>query len=493
MRSYAMSRTERCRPAPRLAAMLIGCWLMAGIAAPAAAFDAPPSFAPLVERVKPAVVSIATTERAQNARPDQMPNIPDLPPGSPFEEFFRQFRQFQQQQQEQPRQPLIALGSGFIIDPSGFVVTNNHVVENGTDIQVNLGDGTSLKATLVGRDPKTDIAVLKVETDKRLPAVEFGDSDRMRIGDWVVAVGNPFGLGGTVTAGIVSARGRDLHSGPYDDFLQIDASINRGNSGGPTFNTDGQVIGMNTAILSPSGGSVGIGFAIPSNLLKSIVAQLREHGAVRRGWLGVEIQPVTPDIASALGIDAGSGALVANVTKDSPAGQAGVKPGDVITRFAGKPITMLRDLTTAVADAAIGSVQPLDVLRAGKRQTLQVTIRQLDEKQQQAAQPNTEQGANAGSLGLQLAPVNDQTRQQFNLPRDASGVVVTGVRRGSPAAERGLQPGDIILQIDQMPVEQPEQLAERVRQARDAKRKAIALLINREGSTRFLAVPLSAQ
>jgi len=352
---------------------LLGAAALAGLlfaAEPASAALAPDSFADLAAKVTPAVVNIAATETVSNSQ-EQMSQMPfDFPEGSPFEQFFKQFRD---QQHNNGRQRAQALGSGFIVDPAGYVVTNNHVIDNADKIQVTLADGREFPAKLVGTDEKTDLALLKIESDKPLPAVSFGDSDKARVGDWVLAVGNPFGLGGSVTTGIISARGRDIHNGPFDDFLQIDASINQGNSGGPTFDMDGSVIGVNSAIATPNGGSVGIGFAIPANLAKPVIAELREHGRVERGWLGVRIQEVTPDLAQAMGLNESAGALVADVDPDGPA-NGKLKAGDVILAFNGEPIEKLRDLPRLVAAAPATQTANLDVWRDNKRQTVAVEI-----------------------------------------------------------------------------------------------------------------------
>jgi serine protease Do len=386
---------------------------------------------------------------------------------------------------------MTALGSGFIIDPSGYVVTNNHVVGKADKIDVTLTDGRKFDAKLIGRDEKTDLALLKINTEKPLPFVNFGDSNVSRVGDWVLAVGNPFGLGGTVTAGIVSARGRDIHSGPYDDFLQIDAAINRGNSGGPTFNVDGDVVGVNTAIYSPNGGSVGIGFAIPSSIAKPVIAELREHGKVDRGWLGVQIQEVTPEIASSLGLKAVNGALVAAVTPDSPAAKAGLKQGDVITGINGHPVERLKDLTLGVANQQAGSKVSLDVWRGGKTENLQASIAQMPKDIAQASnESSSDTRGQTGQLGLALAPLTPETRDRFNLDEDTKGVLVTAVRRGSAAADIGLRPGDVVAKVNQTDVTAPRQLIHQIEVARKDGRDAVLLLVVRGDEQRFVALPV---
>ncbi len=472
------------------AALAMAGALVASTAAFAA--SAPESFAPLVNKVKPAVVNIATTQLQQAGQgaqgENELPQMPDFPPGSPFGELFKNFRN--NGQQARPEK-LRALGSGFIVDPAGYVVTNNHVVGNATDISVTLQDGTILKGKLVGHDEKTDLALVKVTADHPLPAVTFGNSDQAQVGDWVVAVGNPFGLGGTVTAGIISARGRDIHSGPYDDYLQLDASINRGNSGGPTFNTAGEVIGINTAIYSPNGGSVGIGFAIPSNAAQPVIAQLRATGKVDRGWLGVQIQPVTPDMANALGLTSTHGALVAAVQPDSPAAKAGLKQGDVIQRFGAEPIESPRDLSRAVAATHAGTGQPMQVWREGQPTTLSVTIAQLTDKQEkQAKVASADEGRGQRQLGLKLAPLNDNARESLDIPDGVRGVVIVNVDPDSPAADQGLQAGDVIERVDNKPVRNPSEVAHAVQSVQKSGRKSVALLINRQGTQQFVAVPL---
>ncbi|HUN46798.1 MAG TPA: Do family serine endopeptidase, partial [Stellaceae bacterium] len=344
-----------------------------------------PSLAPLTKKVLPAVVNVSVVEKAGAAddqsddEEDASPGMPNIPQGTPFDDFLRKF--FEQQginpdhPQQQQRAQRMALGSGFIIDPAGYVVTNNHVIDGSEKVTVILQDDSKHVAKIVGRDTKTDLALLKIDNGgKPLPAVSFGDSGAEQVGDWVVAVGNPFGLGGTVSAGIISAQGRDIHSGPYDNFLQIDAPINRGNSGGPTFNLKGEVIGINTAIYSPNGGSVGIGFAIPSNLAKPVIDQLREHGKVSRGWLGVQIQEVTPAIAKSMSLPNDHGALVADVTKGSPAEKAGFKQGDVIESFNGHQIEKLRDLPIMVAETPVGTDAKVTVRRGDTDKSFDVAI-----------------------------------------------------------------------------------------------------------------------
>ncbi|WP_188260012.1 DegQ family serine endoprotease [Azospirillum tabaci] len=485
--------------------VLTGPFLIANHATAAAAESVltqgtPGSFADLAAKVSPAVVNVSTTQQAKAERGN--PRLPGFPPGSPFEEFFRQFQdQFGQnggpgggpddESEGQPRGKVGSLGSGFIIDAAGYVVTNNHVIDGADEIKVTLQDGTELPATLVGRDAKTDIALLKVKSDKALPALDWGDSDAARVGDWVMAVGNPFGLGGTVTKGIISARGRDIHSGPYDDYLQLDAAINRGNSGGPTFTLDGRVIGINTAIYSPNGGSVGIGFAIPSNIAKQVVAQLRENGHVERGWLGVKIQEISPEIAESVGLSQPKGALVAEVTPDSPAAKAGVRQGDVILAYGGKPVNTLRDLTRRVADTKAGDTVDMTVVRKGKETTLTAHIAPLPAEQRVAAAEGTgpaTESAVETVKGLKLAPLDGAARSRLGLGEGVKGVVVTSV---SPqAGDLPVRPGDVIVKVGDHSVTSPAEVTKSLHEAEKDGRKAVLLLVNRGGNESFVPLKL---
>jgi serine protease Do len=461
------------------------------IATPGHAATPPPaSFADMVEKVSPAVVNISSTYvTAQQGVP--MPF--NFPPGSPFEEFFRQFQG--QQGQMQRERKVTSLGSGFIIEATGYIVTNNHVIDQARDIEVTLTDGSEYPAKLVGTDPKTDLALLKVESEEPLPHVSFGDSDKVRIGDWVMAVGNPFGLGGSVTAGIVSARGRDIHEGPYDDFLQIDAAINQGNSGGPTFTTDGMVIGINTAIFSPTGGSVGIGFAIPSNLAKPIIAELKEQGRVDRGWLGVSIQELTPDLMQGMGLNSDEGALIAAVEDGSPAAKAGLQPGDVVLRFGERDITSPRDLSRVVAEAASGATVPVRIWRDGTQRTVDVTVAEMQEDVASANRgtPDSD-GPSAPSsmqqLGAVLAPVTEETRQRYGLDDNAQGALVADLDQDGVLAEQGVRPGDVIERVNNREVTSPSDVANALRDARDDNRSVVVMLIDREGTDHFVAVQI---
>ena len=458
------------------------------------------SFAPLVKQVLPAVVNISVTQKAASEQMSSSGNMVPFPdfPNSPFNDFLRRFFDQQQGQGGErhffempgPQAKRIALGSGFIIDAKGYVVTNNHVVGDAARVQVILQDGHKYRATIIGRDPKTDLAVLKIDAGKPLPAVQFGDSGAAQIGDWVMAVGNPFGLGGTVTTGIISARGRNIDSGPFDDFLQIDAPINRGNSGGPTFNLQGQVIGINTAIYSPNGGSVGIGFAIPSNEAKTIIAQLIEHGTIERGWLGVQIQEVTPAIAASLGLARDHGALIAVVKPGSPGATAGLKQGDVILSFNGHDIGRLRDLPRYVAEAPPHSAASMTVWRDGKKLQMQATVGNLADNERVASARGEEEPAPAAAsaLGMHFAPLTDRLRREVGVGKNVRGVVITGVDAGSVADNEGLTRGDVVVAINQTPVRTPEEAARELRKIAQSPKKSALLLLNRHGVTEYLGV-----
>jgi serine protease Do len=448
--------------------------------------SAPESFADLVDQVLPAVVNVSSTQKVPQDQQQQ-----DL------EEMFRDFldrRDGQQPDQQKPHGGT-SLGSGFIIDPAGYIVTNNHVIEDAEEVKVLTHDNEELKATIVGRDEKTDLALLKVEAGHPLPAVNWGDSEALRIGDWVMAIGNPFGLGGSVTAGIVSARQRDINSGPYDDYIQTDASINRGNSGGPMFNMDGQVVGINTAIFSPSGGSIGIGFAIPSNLAKPIIAQIKQFGKPKRGWLGVRIQTVSPELAEGLRLKDPKGALVASVTKDGPADKAGIKQGDVVLKFDGKEITQMRGLPRIVAETETGKVADVIIWRKGQEVTLKVAVGELTEDAEQKTLASVEQQPDAAAtidlLGLKLSAITDELRQKFQIPEDAEGVVIVDVAAKGPAAEKDLRPGDVIAEVDQKAVTSPDDVSQRVKAAQDNGYRVVTLLVNRGGEFQWIALKIT--
>ena len=472
------------RRARRLLLVAFAATALIGAAAFAEAKSPPDSFADLAAALLPAVVNISTTQKVRGPRPE----MPRFPPGSPFEEFFKEF--FDRQQRRRTPRRATSLGSGFIIDEIGHVVTNNHVIEGADEITVVLQDNTELQARIVGRDAKTDLALLKVEPDGKLPYVGFGNSDDLRIGDWVVAIGNPLGFGGTVTAGIVSARGRDINSGPYDDFIQTDASINRGNSGGPLFNLEGKVIGINTAIYSPTGGSIGIGFSIPVALAEPVINQLREFGRTRRGWLGVRIQFVTDEIAESLGLDTARGALVASVTEGGPAERAKIEAGDVILSFDGKPIERMRELPRIVADTPPEREVPVTVWRKGAELTLDVAVAELEEYEQATlvAKEAAESDSDIKALGLTLATMSGELRERFELEDSVAGVVVTDIAQDSAAARKGLRRGDVIVEVSQEEVGTPDDVARKVAKAKEEGRKSVLLLVDRQGDLRFVAL-----
>lgn len=461
--------------------------------AAAQAREMPNSFSDLAEKLLPAVVNISTTQTVKN--PERVPEMPQFPPGSPFEDFFKEFFERQMRPDQAPRRAT-SLGSGFIVDVAGFVVTNNHVIADADEITVTLHDDTVYTANLVGRDTKTDLALLKIDAGKKqLVAVGFGNSDVSRVGDWVLAIGNPFGLGGTVTAGIVSARARDINAGPYDDFLQTDASINRGNSGGPMFNMAGEVIGINTAIFSPSGGSIGIGFAIPSTLAKPVVDDLKKYGKTRRGWLGVRIQSLDLELAESMGLPESRGALVASINDNSPASKAGIKPGDVILKFDGKDVTEMRKLPRIVAETPINKTVPVEIWRDGKRQNVNVNVGEMeDEPPEQAKAPEKPQpnlgGQPVPGTGLTVAPLTPQLREKFGLDEETKGVVVVDVKDG-PAAEKGMKPGDVITEAGHKPVRAPQDLTKLIDQARGAGQKFLLLRVETSQAPRYVALTLA--
>jgi serine protease Do len=466
-----------------LLALVLGFGLSVAPMTEAQAFGAPESFAELAEKISPAVVNITTS--AMIAAPtDGMPMVPE---GSPFQDFFDDFGG------PGPGGPQRseALGSGFVISEDGYIVTNNHVIEGADEIEIEFFSGTRLKAKLVGTDPKTDIALLKVESETPLEFVSFGNSDLMRVGDWVMAMGNPLGQGFSVSAGIVSARGRQLQ-GSYDDFIQTDAAINRGNSGGPLFNMDGQVVGVNTAILSPNGGSIGIGFSMASNVVTKVVDQLKEFGETRRGWLGVRIQDMTPEIAESMGLADAAGALVTDVP-DGPAKDAGIQAGDVITRFGTNDVSSAGDLTRRVADAPIGEAVPVIVLRDGRTETLAVTLGRREEAEaatMPASSAAPEEPKEMESLGLTLAPLDDELRARLGLEASAEGLVITKVDPASEAFTKGLTEGDLITEAGQQKIVRLQDLEDRIKEAKDAGRKSILLLVRRGGDPRFVALSI---
>ncbi len=497
----------------------------------------PASVADLAAGLLDAVVNISTSQKVKDE--GNGPATPKLPENSPYQNEFNDF--FNNKKDDDSNRKVSSLGSGFVIDPSGYIVTNNHVIEGADDIEAIFPNGTKLKAKLIGTDTKTDLSVLKVEPKHPLPAVKFGDSSKMRIGDWVMAIGNPFGLGGSVTIGIVSARGRNINAGPYDNFIQTDAAINKGNSGGPLFNMKGEVIGINTAIISPSGGSIGIGFAVPSELAEGVVNQLRDFGETRRGWLGVRIQPVTDDVASSLGLGSAKGALVAGIIKGGPVDNGSIKAGDVILKFDGKEVDDMRDLLRIVAESPVGKEVDVVIYREGKEQTVKATLgRQEDSNQAAAAEgdkggqkpqlapdgngshdgiinpdegddgnddgmdgqdqgdnpqqsPQAQPPAQSSStvLGLKLAKLTAENRKSFGIADSVDGVVITEVAPGSAAAEKGLKPGDVVVEVAQEFVQTPNAASEKVSSLkREGRRNAQMMIASPNGDLRFIAVAL---
>jgi serine protease Do len=474
------------RPLLRLVALFVLSLVALGLAQ-ARAQDRPASFADLVEAVSPAVVNITTSTTVAARMGDSGPRLPE---GSPFQDFFNDFfnRDGQQQRPPRPRQSQ-ALGSGFVISQDGYIVTNNHVIEGADEIRVEFFSGLTLTATLVGTDPATDIALLKVDHSSPLPHVPFGDAERARVGDWVIAVGNPLGQGFSVSAGIISARGRALQ-GNYDDYLQTDAAINRGNSGGPLFNMAGEVIGVNTAILSPTGGSIGIGFAMSSNVVTRVVAQLQEFGQTRRGWLGVRIQDVTPDMAEALGLAQARGALVTEVM-EGPSRMGGVLAGDVITRFDGGDVADTRDLVRRVADAGVGRAVQVIVMRDGSETELSIILGLREAADTRGGdKPATTPEAPAEILGMTLVPLDETMRAEMGLSPSMAGLVVRSVTTGSDAEDKGIRAGDLITEAGQVPVTSLSDLRTRITETREAGRRSILLMIRRGDDPRFVAVSI---
>jgi serine protease Do len=485
-----------------LAATAVAVPLALGVLAPAGRAQSPnlllqlPSVANLVEKLSPAVVDISTTQKSESAGADL--KLPELSPDVPFRDLFEDWLKRQRPGRgggaPEPR-TVASLGSGFVIDSSGIIVTNNHVVEDAESIQVNFSDGSKLTAELVGRDTKTDLAVLRVKPPKPLAFVVFGDSDKVRVGDWVLAIGNPFGLGGSVSLGIISARNRDINAGPYDDFIQTDAAINKGNSGGPLFNLAGEVMGINTAIYSPSGGSVGIGFAVPSDTAKNVVDQLLQFGETRRGWLGVRIQSVTDELAEGLDLGNVHGALVAEVTPSGPAEKAGIHARDVIIEFDGRPVKDMKDLPRIVADTAVGKKVPVKVMRDGRPVEVTAEVGRLEdgEKLASAQVPTSVVSKEAKALGMTLSILSDEQRQKFNIDADVKGVVVTEVDPSGPAAEKRIEPGDVITEAGRKPVTNPGDVPAQVKDAENSKKSSVLLYIAKAGKQsdmRFIAVKI---
>lgn len=431
----------------------------------------------------PAVVNISISTTVENARPSLE--------GTPFEDFFEDFLE-PKKNGPAPKKRVSSLGSGFVIDPSGIIVTNNHVIENAEEITVNFSNGDKYDAELLGRDPKTDLAVLKIITKKQLPFVRFGDNTKARVGDWVIAIGNPFGLGGSLSVGVISAINRDINSGPYDSYIQTDAAINKGNSGGPLFNLDGEVIGVNTAIISPTGGSVGIGFSIPADMAQNVIAQLRDFGETRRGWLGVRIQQVTDDLADGLQLADAKGALVSEVIPNGPADEAGMKQGDVILRFDNKEVVEMRDLPRIVAETPIDKAVRVQVSRRGKLKQLNVKVGRLEETGDVVAAA-TDKKSGEGTdetvvMGLSLSTLDEQSREKSGLEAGKNGVLINAIDPESAAASSNIRVGNVIIEIDQQAVSQPAEVKAIVEKARQAGKKSVLVLVHARQGLRFIAL-----
>ena len=459
----------------------------------AQAHEGPESIADLASELLDSVVNISTSQRVSSNNRTPRPRVPE---GSPFQDFFDEFFGDREDGRPAPSprsRRVNSLGSGFVIDPDGIIVTNNHVIADADDIEVNFADGTMLIAEVIGADPKTDIAVLKVEPEAPLRAVTLGDPNSARIGDWVMAIGNPFGLGGTVTTGIVSARGRDINSGPYDNFIQTDAAINRGNSGGPLFNKHGEVIGVNTAIISPTGGSIGIGFAVPADLVQTVIAQLIEFGETRRGWLGVRIQPVTDDIAESLGMDEAKGALVSGIIEGGPVDDGSIQPGDVIISFDGRDVEEMRDLPRIVAESPVGKEVDVVIIRRGEEETVSVTLGRLEDGEQLIAQ-NQDEGAEPRTtvvLGMELAELDEALRAEYTIDEDVEGVLIVDVGADSAAAEKRIAAGDVIVEVAQEAVRNPQEVMDLFEELQaDGRRNALLMIANKTGELRFVTVPM---
>ncbi|MFT5506956.1 MAG: serine protease Do [Hyphomicrobiaceae bacterium] len=452
----------------------------------------PVSVAPIAELLVDAVVNISTSQSVKGPGGKPLPRVPD---GSPFEDLFEDFFKKRKGKGSQPRK-VSSLGSGFVIDgKEGLIVTNNHVIEGADEISVVFRDGRKLKVIKVlGTDTKTDLALLKVAPKKPLKDVKFGSSEKLRVGDWVMAVGNPFGLGGSVSVGIISAKQRDIQSGPYDNYLQTDAAINKGNSGGPLFNMEGEVIGVNTAIISPTGGSIGIGFSVPSDVAMVVLDQLKRFGETRRGWLGVNIQSVSEDIAPSLKVEPGRGALVASVAPGGPAAKAGIKPGDVIVKFAGKVVRSVRALPRIVAQTAHGSTVAVEIARKGKREVINVLVGRLDEDNKGKKSKSSDSGLKTDQkslLGLKVEPLTDALRKKYKYGADAKGLVITDVATPSPASTKGVKIGQLIIEAAQEPVREAKDIARAIAASRKSGRRAVLLRIEDDaGKLRFVAVPL---
>jgi serine protease Do len=453
------------------------------------------SFADLAEELLGSVVYISTAQRVTMGAPTPLPDVPQ----PPDDEFFEDFFEDEQSPGGRGSRMMQSLGSGFVIDPSGLIVTNNHVIADADEIVANFHDGSKLTAEVIGIDDKTDLALIKVEPTKPLASARFGRSEALRVGDWVLAIGNPFGFGGTVTAGIVSALDRDINSGPYDHYIQTDASINRGNSGGPLFNLGGEVVGINTAIMSPTGGSIGIGFAVPSEIAVPIIEQLREFGSVRRGWIGVRIQDVTDEFAQTQGLDGARGALIAGTNAGGPAEAAGIKAGDIIVEFDGKPVESMRALPRMVADTPPEESVDVVVVREGERLTLQLVVGLLeDAKVAAAAEPDKPDDGESGEppsddvaamFGITLGAITEEARRTYSIGPDVEGVLVAAVEPGSEAEEKAVKPGDVIVQVTQQKVDDPDEVRARIEELRAAGRRTVMLLVSgAQNKLRFVSL-----
>jgi serine protease Do len=465
--------------------------------APLLARTPPDSFADLTEKLLPAVVNISTTQTVQRRGGE----LEDIDPTEPLEEWFKEFERRQQEDDDAPQKPKkrrqTSLGSGFIIDKAGFIVTNNHVVENADKISVTLYDDTVLDAKLIGRDEKTDIALLKVTTTRELTPVPWGNSDKVRVGDWVLAIGNPFGLGGTVTSGIISARARDISAGQYDDFFQTDAAINRGNSGGPLFNMDGEVVGINTAIFSPSGASVGVGFAAAANLVKPVLNDIKQYGRTRRGWIGVQIQSVSPEMAESIGLDKARGAMIAEVSAGGPAQKAGLGMGDIILTFDGKPVDKMRALPRIVAETPIDKSVDAVVWRKGKQTTVKVKVAELKEEVPATAVATAAEDRGAldktelADLGLTVTPITERVRKRYDLEETVTGLLVVDVDDDGDAAEKGVRRGDVIDEIQQVTVASVDEANAALAKAKQDKRKSVLLRVLSGKRVGFVGIKLA--
>jgi len=476
----------------RFAAVLA---VITAIAAPATARNAPDSFADLAERLSPAVVNISTSQAVERRRS----GTDDIPWDEFFPDQFQNRRPGSEQPEGRAPRRQTSLGSGFIIDKAGYIVTNNHVIEDADQISVILEDDTVLEARLIGRDEKVDIALLKVEAKKDLPVVSWGNSNNSRVGDWVIAIGNPFGLSGTVTTGIISARSRDIRAGQYDDFIQTDASINRGNSGGPLFNMDGQVVGVNTAIFSPSGGSVGIGFAASSNLIRPILEDLRKYGRTRRGWIGVQIQSVTEEIALSLGLDKARGALISRVTENGPAVASGIESSDIILSFDGKPIEKMAELPRVVAETSIEKTVNVVLWRKGQQRTVKLTVGELQEGNEKSLAslgkplPTPEQVKRTAltDLGITVVEISDATREKYTIPDSVRGLVVVEVDESSDAALKGMRPGDVIDEIQQVFISTAADADAALQRAKEASRNVVLVRVMSGGTIRLVPIKMA--